>query len=59
VVKVDRVEWLYIPEAVTAVQALGASEVDYLEIVPNDYVPALASDPNISIQSATVCASTI
>jgi peptide/nickel transport system substrate-binding protein len=27
--------------------------VDYLEIVPNDYVPALASDPNISIQSAT------
>jgi peptide/nickel transport system substrate-binding protein len=53
VVKVDRVEWLYISEAVTAVQALGASEVDYLEIVPNDYVPALASDPNISIQSAT------
>jgi peptide/nickel transport system substrate-binding protein len=52
VAKVQRVEWLYIPEAVTAVQAVSAGEVDYLENVPNDYVPALAGDPNISIQSA-------
>ena len=29
VVKVDRVEWLYIPEATTAAQALGNGEVDY------------------------------
>ena len=41
-VKVDRVEWLYIPEAVTAAQALGAGEIDYSENVPSDYAPALA-----------------
>jgi len=35
-VKVDRVEWLYIPEAVTAAQALGAGEIDYWENVPSD-----------------------
>ena len=29
VVKTDRVEWLYIPEATTAAQALSAGEVDY------------------------------
>jgi peptide/nickel transport system substrate-binding protein len=48
VAKVDRVEWLYIPEAVTAAQALGAGDVDYWENVPNDYLPALQRDPNIS-----------
>jgi peptide/nickel transport system substrate-binding protein len=50
-VKVDRVEWLYIPEAVTAAQALRAGEVDYWESVPNDYAPALERDPNVSIRS--------
>jgi peptide/nickel transport system substrate-binding protein len=30
VAKVDRVEWLYIPEPVTAIQALETGEVDYL-----------------------------
>src|SRR5580704_4315640 len=51
VVKVDRVEWLYIPEAVTAAQALGAGEVDYWENVPSDYAPALERDTEIVIQS--------
>jgi peptide/nickel transport system substrate-binding protein len=50
-VKVDRVEWLYIPEAVTAAQALGAGEVDYWENVPTDYAPALERDTNIVIRS--------
>jgi peptide/nickel transport system substrate-binding protein len=50
-VKVDRVEWLYIPEAVTAAQALGAGEVDYWENVPADYTPALERDAEILIQS--------
>ena len=51
VVKVDRVEWLYIPDAVTAAQALSSGEVDYWEYVPNDHVSALEHDPNISITS--------
>src|SRR5215469_11850022 len=50
-VKVDRVEWLYIPEAVTAAQALGAGEIDYWENVPSDYAPALARDAEITIRS--------
>jgi peptide/nickel transport system substrate-binding protein len=50
VVKVDRVEWLYIPEAVTAVQALESGEVDDLENAPNDYAAALAKDPDITVR---------
>ena len=51
VVKVDRVEWLYIPEATTAAQALSAGEVDYWENVPSDYAPALARDARIEVRS--------
>ena len=51
VVKVDRVEWLYIPEALTAAQALSAGEVDSWENVPNDSKAALARDRNITIRS--------
>ena len=51
VVKVDRVEWLYIPEATTAAQALSAGEVDYWENVPSDYAPALARDAAIEVRS--------
>ena len=50
VVKVDRVEWLYIPDPNTAVQALRNGEVDYWEYAVNDYVPALERDPNISVR---------
>jgi peptide/nickel transport system substrate-binding protein len=50
VVKVDRVEWLYVPEAATAAQALISGEVDYWENVWQDYVPALERDPNLSVQ---------
>jgi len=40
VVKVDRIEWLYIPEAAIAVQPLETGEVDYVENAPNDYASA-------------------
>jgi peptide/nickel transport system substrate-binding protein len=51
VAKVNRVEWLYIPDAVTAAQALSAGEVDYWENVPSDSVTSLERDPNITIVS--------
>jgi peptide/nickel transport system substrate-binding protein len=48
--KVDHIEWLYIPEAVTAVQALETGEVDYLENAPNDYAAALAKYTDITVR---------
>jgi peptide/nickel transport system substrate-binding protein len=51
VAKVDRIEWLYIPEPTTAVQALQAGEVDYLENASNDLAPVLAKDPDITIKA--------
>jgi peptide/nickel transport system substrate-binding protein len=49
VVKVDRVEWLYVPEAVTAVQALESGEVAYLENAPSDYASELSKNPDITV----------
>jgi peptide/nickel transport system substrate-binding protein len=50
VVKVDRVEWDYIPDAVTAMQALRDGEVDYWENVPSDDAPALSADPDVKLK---------
>jgi peptide/nickel transport system substrate-binding protein len=50
VVKVDRVEWHYIPDHATAAEALIAGEVDYFEQPPIDLVPRLESDPAIRIE---------
>jgi peptide/nickel transport system substrate-binding protein len=49
VVKVDRVEWPYIPDTNTAVQALQRGEVDMVEVISHDMIPALAKDPNIQL----------
>jgi peptide/nickel transport system substrate-binding protein len=51
IAKVARVEWLYIPEPVTAAQALSSGEVDYWETVPNDYLPVVERDTNIATWS--------
>ena len=50
VVKVDRVEWIYIPDANTATQALLAGEVDAYEIPPIDLLPILEADPQITVK---------
>ncbi len=47
VAKVDRVEWIYIPDTNTATQALMAGEVDVYEIPPIDLMPILKSNPDI------------
>ncbi len=49
VVKVDTVEWLYIPDPATTMNALIAGEIDYWETVAPDLVPAMEGDPNIVI----------
>ena len=49
VVKLDRVEWIWIPEMQTAVSALQAGEVDMLEVPPHDQLPMLTKDKNIKL----------
>ncbi|MCZ7657484.1 MAG: ABC transporter substrate-binding protein [Xanthobacteraceae bacterium] len=49
VAKVDRVEWLYIPDSTTAMNALISGEVDYYEQVPGDLAPVLAKAPGIKL----------
>ena len=45
----DRVEWLYLPDANSAIAALRNGEVDFVEQVAPDYIAPLRSDPNVVI----------
>jgi peptide/nickel transport system substrate-binding protein len=49
VVKIDRVEWLYMPDAATASAALNAGEVDWYEQPPADIVQVFAKNPEIVV----------
>jgi peptide/nickel transport system substrate-binding protein len=47
--KVDRVEWLWIPDTQTQVNALLGGEIDLVEIVPADLLPLLKKDRNVVV----------
>jgi peptide/nickel transport system substrate-binding protein len=47
VAKVDRVEWIWIPDAQTQVNALLNGEVDLLELMPSDLLPLVDNAPDI------------
>jgi peptide/nickel transport system substrate-binding protein len=49
VANVDRVEWLSIPDAQTAVNALIAGEIDMIEDPSLDLLPVLQSDRNVGL----------
>ncbi len=49
VVKVDRVEWLYMPDPNGAVAALISGEVDWFEVPPPDIIPTLARAQNVKV----------
>jgi peptide/nickel transport system substrate-binding protein len=49
VVKVDRVEWVTMPDAQTAVNALQAGEIDFMEFPPLEMEPVLAANPDITM----------
>src|SRR5918999_815175 len=51
VVKVDRVEWLYLPDPATAAAALNNGEVDWWQMVPPDLVPLLAKNKDIKVEN--------
>jgi peptide/nickel transport system substrate-binding protein len=48
VAKVDRIEWIWIPDAQTQVSALINGEIDLIEIVPPDLMPLLAKEKGIT-----------
>jgi peptide/nickel transport system substrate-binding protein len=51
VVKVDRVEWVTMPDAQTAVNALQSGDIDFMEIPPIEMLPILQSNPDIKIDA--------
>src|SRR3954471_22376938 len=50
VVKVDRVEWITMPDPQTAVNALQSGDIDFLEITPFDLVPVLAANKDLKVE---------
>jgi peptide/nickel transport system substrate-binding protein len=49
VVKLDRVEWIAMPDAQTQVAALQNGEIDMIESPSHDLLPLLAKDKNIKL----------
>jgi peptide/nickel transport system substrate-binding protein len=49
VVKLDRVEWVTMPDAQTAVNALNSGEIDFMENLPYDLLPLLTSNAEIKV----------
>ena len=49
VAKLDRIEWVTMPDAQTGVNALNAGEIDYIEQLPFDLIPLLEANPEITI----------
>ena len=49
IARVDRVEWLYIPDPATAMAAFTAGEADWWENPQPDFYPMLAADSRVSL----------
>ena len=50
VVKVDRVEWVTMPDAQTAMNALQSGDIDFMENPSFDLLPTLANDKDIVVK---------
>ena len=51
VVKVDRVEWITMPDAQTAVNALQSGDIDFMEAPPFDLLPVLEGNSDIKLET--------
>lgn len=51
VAKVDRVEWINIPDYQTAVNALVNGEIDYIEQPPHDFLPVLKKGQGVVVKN--------
>ncbi len=49
IAKLDRVEWMYIPDANTTLSALMNGEIDYFEAPPLDFIRLLRDNPDITV----------
>lgn len=58
VVRVDRVEWIYMPDSATAAAALNAGEADWWEFFPPDLIPLLSRNPDVTIKNIDPLGST-
>ncbi len=47
--KLDRIEWVYIPDNNTVLSALSAGEIDYFESPPLDFVAMLKDTPDVTV----------
>lgn len=50
VVSVERVEWVTMPDQMTAVNALANGEVDYIQQLPYDLIPLLKDNPDVTVK---------
>lgn len=51
VVKVDKVEWVAMPDAMTSVNALLNGEVDFVQQIPLDLLPLLSNNKDIKVDT--------
>ena len=58
IAKLDRVEWVWIPDTQTQINALLTGEVDMLEAPSHDLLPVLEKDKNIEIFTPDTLGST-
>ncbi len=54
VVHVDRVEWVAMPDAMTAVNALRNGEIDLIEQVALDLLPLVEGEPDITLSTSVI-----
>ncbi|MCV9877638.1 ABC transporter substrate-binding protein [Brenneria izbisi] len=47
VVKVDRVEWINMPDRMTAINALSSGDIDFIEQLPIDLLPMVQANPEL------------
>ena len=50
-VNVDRVVWTTMPDNLTAMNALAAGEIDYIEQIQIDLMPILESEPDVVVET--------
>ncbi len=51
VVKVDRVEWITMADAQTAVNALQSGDIDFMEVPSYDIIPVLEANPDLTVET--------
>ncbi|QPF82575.1 ABC transporter substrate-binding protein [Bradyrhizobium genosp. L] len=49
VAKVDRVEWITMPDAQTAINALQSGDIDFMELPPIDLLPPLEANSDLTV----------